>query len=313
MGFRDRIVYTFTMSKDYPRDMLGYGRLPPRVSWPGNARLALQIVLNYEEGGERNVLHGDDASEVFLSEIANAQPYSGVRHKSMESLYEYGSRVGVWRLLEIFRSRNIPITVFAVAMAIERNPEVAKAVLEAGHEVACHGLRWIDYQFVDEQTERAHMAEAVSSLTRLCGQAPLGWYTGRDSPQTRKLVVQHGGFLYDSDSYSDDLPYYEEVEGQSHLVIPYTLDCNDMRFASSQGFSHGQEFFEYLKNSFDTLYREGQSHPRMMSVGLHCRLAGKPGRSGAVEKFLDHVAEYDDVWICRRVDIARHWLTNHPP
>ena len=236
------------MSEHYPRDMAGYGIRPPQVNWPGDARLALQIVLNYEEGGEANVLHGDAASETFLSEISHAKAYAGARHKSMESLYEYGSRAGVWRLLDIFRERGISITVFAVAMALQRNPQVVNALQEASHEIACHGLRWIDYQLVDEETEQQHMAEAVSILTHLCGESPLGWYTGRDSPNTRKLLVRHGGFLYDSDSYADDLPYYETVEGKPHLVIPYTLDCNDMRFASPQGFSHGQEFYEYLRD-----------------------------------------------------------------
>lgn len=300
------------MTDGYPRDMVGYGVHPPKVEWPGKARIALQIVLNYEEGGERNILHGDDASETFLSEISNAQAYQNMRHKSMESMYEYGSRAGVWRLLNIFKTRQIPITVFGVAMALTRNLDVVAAIKEADHEIACHGLRWIDYQFVDDTTERAHMEEAISIIEHITGSTPLGWYTGRDSPNTRALVVQHGGFLYDSDSYADDLPYYEEVSGKQHLVIPYTLDCNDMRFASDTGFSHGDEFFQYLKNSFDTLYREGESHPKMMSVGLHCRLAGKPGRSGALERFLDHVAQHSDVWICRRIDIARHWLKNYP-
>ena len=302
-----------TIDDDYPRDLVGYANRPPDVRWPGDARLALQIVLNYEEGAESCVLHGDAGSETFLSEIANAESYFQMRHKSMESLYEYGSRAGVWRLLDIFRQRNLPITVFGVATALSRNPAVVDALIQQNHEVACHGLRWIDYQCVDEATEREHLKQAVALMTRLFGAAPLGWYTGRDSPNTRKLVVQQGGFLYDADSYADDLPYYETVEGRSHLIVPYSLDCNDMRFASPQGFSHGQEFFEYLRDSFDILYREGASQPRMMSVGLHCRLAGKPGRSGALERFFDHVAAHTGVWVCRRVDLARHWLSVCPP
>jgi putative urate catabolism protein len=297
---------------DYPRDLIGYGAQPPHPRWPGDARIALQIVLNYEEGAENNVLHGDAASETFLSEIIGAQAFEA-RHMSMESLYEYGSRAGVWRLLREFERRKIPITVFGVAMALERHPQLAQAMVAAGHEIACHGWRWISYQNVDEATERAHMKLAVETLTRLTGERPLGWYTGRDSPNTRRLVAEYGGFLYDADSYADDLPYWTTVGGKSQLVVPYTLDANDMRFATAQGFNSGDQFYCYLRDSFDTLYAEGAHAPKMMSVGLHCRIAGKPGRFSAVQKFLDHVMQHDGVWICRRVDIARHWHANHPP
>ncbi len=294
-----------------PRDMVGYGPKPPDPRWPGGARVALQLVLNYEEGAERCVLDGDPACETFLSEMASPAAFTA-RHMSMESLYEYGSRVGVWRLLRIFERRALPLTVFGVAVALDRNPEVTAAFVAAGHEIASHGWRWISYQEVDEQTERDHLARAVAAIERLAGSKPLGWYTGRDSPNTRRLLVEHGGFLYDSDSYADELPYWQVVNGKPHLVVPYTLDCNDMRFASSQGFAHGEDFFVYLRDTFDTLYREGEHAPRMMSVGLHCRLAGKPGRSGALERFLDHVQRHDRVWICRRVEIARHWIATHP-
>jgi putative urate catabolism protein len=298
---------------DYPRDMIGYGRNPPRVEWPGGARVALQLVLNYEEGAENSVLHGDAASETFLSDIIGAKPFRGERHMSMESLYEYGSRAGFWRLMRLFEERRLPITVFAVAMALERNPDAALAMAEGGHEVASHGWRWIDYQDVDEATEREHMRRAVASIERLTGTRPLGWYTGRTSPRTQRLVVEHGGFLYDADSYADDLPYWVKVEGTDHLVVPYTLEANDMRFASAQGFNSGDQFFAYLRDAFDVLYEEGERAPKMMSVGLHCRLVGRPGRFAALRRFLDHVQAHDRVWICRRIDIARHWRLNHPP
>ena len=301
------------MTPDYPRDLRGYGMNPPDPRWPGGARIALQFVLNYEEGAEQCVLHGDTASESFLSEIAAARPYPGVRHLSMESLYEYGSRAGVWRLLEIFARRRLPLTVFGVGMALERHPEAVAAMVSAGHEIAAHGWRWIDYQFEDEATEREHLALAVRAIEKLTGSRPLGWYTGRDSPNTRRLVVEHGGFLYDSDSYADDLPYWQRVGDRDHLVVPYTLDCNDMRFATPAGFATGEDFFAQLRDAFDTLYREGERRPKMMSVGLHCRLAGRPARSAALERFLDHVARHERVWICRRVDIARHWIAEHPP
>ena len=297
---------------DYPRDLIGYGANPPDPQWPNGARLALQIVLNYEEGAENSVLHGDAASETFLSEIIGAEAYAGVRHKSMESLYEYGSRAGLWRLLRIFRERDIKVTVFGVAMALQRNPEAVRAMLDDGHEIASHGWRWIDYQFVDEETERSHIKLAVDTITGLTGSPPLGWYTGRDSPNTRRLVVEHGGFLYDADSYADDLPYWEMVNGKPHLVVPYTLDANDMRFTTNQGFNTGEQFFTYLRDAFDLLYREGETAPKMMSVALHCRIAGKPGRAAALERFLDYVQQHDGVWICRRVEIARHWYDTHP-
>ncbi len=298
---------------DYPRDMIGYGPNPPQPNWPGNANIAVQFVLNYEEGGENSVLHGDPTSETFLSEIVGAQPFPN-RHLSMESLYEYGSRAGLWRVLRVFERRNLPLTIFAVALALARNPEAVAAFRERGDEIACHGLRWLSYQLVDPEVEREHMAEAVAMLTELTGAAPLGWYTGRDSPQTRRLVVEHGGFLYDSDSYADDLPYWTKVEGNNHLVVPYTLDTNDMKFVSTSGFPSGAEFFTYLRDAFDVLYAEGAAgSPKMLSVGLHCRLVGRPARTAALERFLDHVQSHDLVWITRRVDIARHWVEHFPP
>ncbi len=301
----------------YPRDMVGYGSTPPDPQWPGGARIALQFVLNYEEGSENNVLDGDTKSETFLSEMIGAQAFPN-RHMSMESLYEYGSRAGVWRVLRAFERRGLPLTVFAVARAMQRNPEAVAAFVEQGHEIACHGLRWLSYQLIDEHVEREHMAEAVDILTELTGNTPLGWYTGRDSPNTRSLVVEHGGFLYDSDSYADDLPYWDRVargsESVDHLVIPYTLDTNDMRFSSPGGFSTGEEFFAHLRDAFDVLYAEGEAGaPKMLSVGLHCRLVGRPARIAALERFLDHVQSHDKVWITRRVDIARHWIETHPP
>jgi allantoinase len=295
----------------YPRDLIGYGAKPPNAHWPGGARLALQLVLNYEEGGENNVLHGDRASETFLSEIIGAQAFE-MRHLSMESIYEYGSRAGFWRIMRELERRAMPVTIFGVAMALERNPDAVAAMIAGGHEIACHGLRWITYQQIDEATEREHMRRAVEIIRRMTGSSPLGWYTGRDSPNTRRLVVEHGGFLYDADSYADDLPYWVEVEGKPHLVVPYTLDANDMRFATAQGFNSGEQFYQYLKDTFDVLYAEGETSPKMMSVGLHCRLAGRPGRFAALRRFLDYVQTRDKVWICRRVDLARHWITQHP-
>ncbi|MGE2717105.1 allantoinase PuuE [Mycolicibacterium litorale] len=298
---------------DYPRDMVGYGACPPDPHWPGDARIAVQFVLNYEEGAENSVLHGDPASETFLSEIIGAQPFPN-RHMSMESLYEYGSRAGLWRVLRVFERRALPLTVFGVALALARNPEAVAAFTERGDEIACHGLRWISYQLVEPDVERAHMAEAVALLTELTGDAPVGWYTGRDSPQTRRLLVEHGGFLYDSDSYADDLPYWTAVDGHDHLVVPYTLDTNDMRFAVPGGFPSGTEFFTHLRDAFDVLYAEGVAgSPKMLSIGLHCRLAGRPARTAALERFLDHVQSHEKVWITRRVDIARHWVDRFPP
>jgi allantoinase len=307
----------------YPRDLVGYGRHPPHARWPGEAQLALQFVLNFEEGAENCVLDGDPASEVFLSEIIGAQAFP-MRHMSMESLYEYGARAGLWRVLRVFERHQLPLTIFAVAAAVRRHPDAVSAFKEFGHEIACHGLRWISYQQVDEATEREHMAQAIQILTQTFGASPLGWYTGRDSPQTRRLLVEHGGLLYDSDSYADDLPYWTQVTVGAgslarpvpHLVVPYALDSNDMRFATTQGFNSGTQFFEYLKAAFDTLYREGDPNglnaPKMLSVGLHCRLIGRPGRIAALERFIDYVLQHERVWICRRVDIARHWIQTHP-
>ena len=296
----------------YPRDLVGYGRNPPHAGWPGGARIALQFVLNYEEGAENCVLHGDPGSEAFLSEIVGATSFAGERHMNMESLYEYGSRAGLWRLLRLFRDRNLPLTVFAVAMALERNPEAAAAFVEDGHEVASHGWRWIDYRGMPEAEERSHIARAVETIRRLTGAPPPGWYTGRTSENTRRLVAEHGGFLYDADSYADDLPYWELVGGEPQLIVPYTLDTNDMRFATPQGFNSGEQFFSYLRDAFDVLYAEGEERPKMLSVGLHCRLAGRPGRLASLAYFLDHVQRHERVWICRRVEIARHWRERHP-
>ena len=300
----------------YPRDLKGYGRHPPHANWPGQARIAVQFVLNYEEGGENSVLHGDAGSEQFLSEMFNPPAFAD-RHLSMESIYEYGSRVGVWRLLREFEKRGLLLTVFGVAMALERNPEVTAAFQELGHEIACHGLRWISYQNIDEATEREHMARGMGIIQRITGERPLGWYTGRDSPRTRRLVADFGGFEYDSDYYGDDLPFWLRVEKTDgtlvpQLVVPYTLDTNDMRFALPQGFSQGDDFFTYLRDSFDVLYAEGDEQPSMLSIGLHCRILGRPGRMRALQRFLDHIGRHDRVWVCRRIDIARHWQQAHP-
>jgi putative urate catabolism protein len=305
---------------DYPRDLRGYGRNPPHPAWPQGARLALQFVLNHEEGGENCVLDGDAGSETFLSEIIGAASFP-MRHMSMESLFEYGSRAGLWRVLRLFESRRLPLTIFAVARALQRHPEALAAYREAGHEIACHGLRWISYQMMEEATEREHLREATEILTALTGTAPSGWYAGRDSPNTRRLLVEQGGYLYDADSYADDLPYWNLVQTRTgnarpHLVVPYTLDTNDMRFAVTQGFNSGTQFFDYLRDAFDQLYREGDpaglDRPKMLSIGLHARLCGRPGRIAALERFIDHVQRHEDVWICRRVDIARHWIATHP-
>ena len=307
----------------YPRDLRGHGRKPPHARWPGGARIALQFVLNHEEGGENCVLDGDAASETFLSEMIGATAFPA-RHLSMESLFEYGSRAGLWRVLRCFEKRRLPLTVFGVSRALQRLPEAVAAYRELGHEIVCHGLRWITYQSMDIATEPAHMAEAIDIIRSLTGAAPLGWYTGRDSPNTRRLVVEHGGFLYDSDSYADDLPYWTPVTVQRegamttvpNLVVPYTMDTNDMRFAAYQGFNSGTQFFDYLKDAFDTLYAEGDpaglDRPRMLSIGLHSRVIGRPGRIASLERFLDYVGKYEAVWICRRVDIARHWARVHP-
>ncbi len=300
----------------YPRDLAGYGRNPPQAQWPNRARVAVQFVLNYEEGSENSVLHGDAGSEQFLSEMFNP-PSFPARHMSMDGIYEYGSRVGVWRLLREFERRGLPLTVFGVSMALERCPEVTAAFVELGHEIACHGWRWIHYQGLDASVEREHMRIGMEIIQRMTGQTPLGWYTGRDSPNTRRLVADHGGFEYDSDYYGDDLPFWLQVKKTDgalapQLVVPYTLDCNDMRFALPQGYSHGDEFFQYLRDAFDVHYAEGAERPAMMSIGMHCRLLGRPGRMRALQRFLDHVQSHDRVWITRRIDIARHWKQVHP-
>jgi putative urate catabolism protein len=308
----------------YPRDLIGYGRNPPHAQWPNAARIAVQFVLNYEEGSENCVLHGDPASETFLSEIIGAQAFE-MRHMSMESIYEYGSRAGLWRLLRMFEDRKLPLTIFGVSMALKRNPDAVSAFRQLGHEIACHGLRWISYQHMDEATERAHIREAVEIIRELTGEPPRGWYTGRDSPNTRRLVAEHGGFAYDADYYGDDLPFWENVAitdaagkpaTTPQLIVPYTLDANDMRFAAMQGFNSGTQFFDYLKDAFDVLYSEGDpaglNRPKMMSVGLHCRLAGRPGRAAALARFLDYVQSHDKVWVTRRIDIANHWRATHP-
>jgi putative urate catabolism protein len=297
----------------YPRDMVGYANQPPKPTWPNGARLAVQFVVNYEEGGENSVLHGDEKSESYLTEVVGTQPLQNARSLTIESLYEYGSRVGFWRLLDLFNDRKLPFTTFAVSMALQRNPRVAQALAEGGHEIACHGWRWIDYHGVDEETEREHMARAIETIRSLTGERPVGWYTGRVSMNTRRLVVEDGGFLYDADSYADDVPYWEDVGGRQQLIVPYTLDVNDMKFGGAQGFNSGDQFFTYLKDSFDCLYEEGATKARMLSVGLHCRIAGKPGRVRALARFLDHIQGVSDVWVCRRADIARHWHAHHLP
>ena len=295
---------------DYPRDLHGYGANPPAADWPGGARIAVQFVINYEEGGANCLLHGDSASEAFLSEIVGALPLENQRHMNMESLYEYGSRAGFWRLHRLFTRGGTPVTVFGVAMALERNPEAVAAMQDAGWEIATHGYRWIDYQQVDEDTERAHLQKALDIHARVTGSRPTGWYLGRCSPNTHRLVAEAGGFLWNADSYADDLPYWDTRFNEPQLMIPYTLDANDMRFATPQGFNTGEQFSRYLRDTFDTLYAEGG---RMMSVGLHCRLAGRPGRTAAVAEFLDYVAAHDDVWVATRGDIAKHWRRKHPP
>jgi allantoinase len=298
------------MSKKILRNMIGYGAKGKSISWPNNARLALQIVLNYEEGGENCVLNGDKYSETFLSEIIGAKAIKG-RHISMESIYEYGSRAGFWRLHKLFKDKNIPVTIFGVGLALEQNPEVCEAIKNGNYEVAAHGYRWIDYQDVKKSIEKKHMQQAIKTIKKIFGSRPLGWYTGRCSPNTRDLVFDEGGFLYDSDSYSDDLPYWEKRGSKRQLIIPYTLDNNDMRFATNQGFNTGDHFYNYLKDSFDALYEEGKISPKMMSVGLHCRLIGRPGRIQSLKKFLDYVLKFNDIWICKRIDIAKHWIKNY--
>ncbi len=294
------------------RNFIGYGANPPDPKWPNQARIAVQFVINYEEGGENCILHGDSHSEAFLSEVIGAVPLRGMRNLNVESCYEYGSRAGFWRLHRLFSRYNLPVTVYGVAMALERNPDAVQAMIEAVWEIASHGYRWIDYQYFTEEAEREHLQRAIAIHTQVTGSRPLGWYTGRNSPHTRRLVVEEGGFLYDADSYGDDLPYWVVEGGKPHLVIPYTLDNNDMRFATAQGFNSGEQFFTYLRDAFDTLYLEGEVAPKMMSIGLHCRLVGRPGRIAALARFLDYIGQRDRVWICRRVDIARHWREKHP-
>ncbi|MCB9668409.1 MAG: allantoinase PuuE [Alphaproteobacteria bacterium] len=298
----------------YPRDLIGYGAVPPHAAWPGDAAIALQIVVNYEEGGESCILHGDEASERFLSEIIGAEAWKGRRHMSMESIYEYGSRAGFWRLHRELARRGLPVTVFGVAMALERNPEAVKAMQDAGWEIATHGWRWIDYGHMDPAEERAHLERAVAIHEAVTGEKPRGWYTGRDSTSTTELVVEHGGFTYVADSYADDLPYYKDVNGTPTLIVPYTLDTNDMRFCTPQGFHSGDQFYAYLRDAFDVLYQEGlEGSPKMLSIGLHCRIAGRPARIAGLRRFLDHVAAHERVWVARRIDIAEHWLARHPP
>jgi putative urate catabolism protein len=297
------------MSEYYPRDLIGYGANPPDPKWPNGARVAVQFVLNYEEGGENSVLHDDAGSEAFLSEMVGAQSHKGQRAMAMESLYEYGSRAGFWRLRRLFDERRLPLTVFGVATAMARNPAAVEAMLQSNWEIASHGLRWIDYQNVPEAVERRHIGEAITLHQRLTGSRPLGWYQGRTSPNTARLVAEEGGFVYDADSYADDLPYYDRQHGRAQLIVPYTLDANDMKMVALNGFTDGEQFFRYLRDAFDQLYREGG---RMMSVGLHCRIAGKPARALAVARFLDHLLAHPDVWVARRIDIARHWLESHP-
>ena len=298
------------MLKKSSRDLIGYGKKGKKISWPNNAKLALQIVLNYEEGGENSVLNGDQFSETFLSEIIGAKAIKG-RHISMESIYEYGSKVGFWRLDRLFKEKKIPVTIFGVGLALDQNPEVCEAIKKGDYEVAAHGYRWIDYQNIKKSVEKKHMHQAIKTIKNIFGSRPLGWYTGRCSPNTRDLVFDDGGFLYDSDSYSDDLPYWENRGKKRQLIIPYTLDNNDMRFATNQGFNTGDHFYNYLKDSFDALYEEGKTNPKMMSVGLHCRIIGRPGRIQSLRRFLDYVLKFDDIWICKRMDIAKHWIKNY--
>lgn len=299
---------------DYPRDMIGYGRNPPNPNWPGQANIAVQFVINYEEGGENNILHGDEGSEAFLSEIVGAQSWPGQRHMNMESIYEYGSRAGFWRLWRLFTARGMPVTVYGVAMALRHNTEAVAAMKEADWEIASHGLRWIEYRDFTRHEEREHMREAIRIHTDVTGERPLGWYTGRSSEHSVDLAIEEGGFLYSSDAYADDLPYWVDGPERPHLIIPYTLDANDMRFATPQGFNSGDQFYAYLKDSFDLLRDEGiDGAPKMMSVGLHCRLVGRPGRAAALARFLDYVASHDDAWVARRIDIARHWHEHHAP
>jgi OHCU decarboxylase len=301
------------MTDDYPRDMIGYGRNVPFADWPGGARVALQFVINYEEGGENNILHGDAASEAFLSEIVGAAPWPGQRHMNMESIYEYGSRAGFWRLYRMFVDRDLPVTVYAVATAMARNKPAVDAMNEAGWEIATHGYKWVDYRDTPKETERQHIAEAIRIHTEVAGTRPLGFYQGRSSINTIPLGCEEGGFLYCADTYADDLPYYIEGPKGPQLIVPYTLDSNDMRFATPQGFNSGEQFYAYLKDAFDLLYAEGETAPKMLSIGLHCRLIGRPGRAAALARFLDYACSHEKVWVATRLDIARHWIAKHAP
>jgi putative urate catabolism protein len=296
---------------EYPRDLAGYGRNPPHPHWPGNARVAVQFVINFEEGGENNILHGDAASEAFLVDVLGAKPWLGQRHMNVESMFEYGSRAGFWRLWRLFTARKIPVSVFGVAAALARNPQIVAAMREADWDIASHGLRWIEYKDFSRDEESAHMREAIRMHTEATGARPLGWYTGRTSEHSLGLVLDEGGFLYSSDSYADDLPYWVRGRRGPHVIIPYSLDANDMRFINPQGFPNGDAFFSYLRDTFDCLYEEGAAAPKMMSVGLHCRLAGRPGRAQALAGFLDHMGKFDRVWAATRLDIARHWHREH--
>jgi putative urate catabolism protein len=299
--------------EDYPRDLTGYGATPPDPQWPGGARIAVQIVINYEEGGENNILHGDAASEAFLSEIVGAEAWPGERHWNMESIYEYGARAGFWRLHRLFTDYEIPVTVYGVATALARSPEQVHGMRAAGWEIASHGLKWIEYRHFSEAEERAHIDEAKALHEEATGSAPRGWYTGRCSMNTVRLIAEDGSFDYVADSYADDLPYWLNIGGRDQLVVPYTLDANDMRFATPQGFNSGDQFETYLRDTFDELYHEGAAgQPKMMSIGLHCRLAGRPGRLAGLRRFLDHARSRPDVWFARRIDIAEHWARVHP-
>ena len=299
---------------NYPRDLIGYGGKPPNANWRGGAQIAVQCVINFEEGGERCLLHGDKESESFLSEIVGAQPFANRRHINMESIYDYGARAGFWRLHDMFCARDVPVTIFGVAMALARCPQAVAAMKAADWEIASHGWRWLDYAFMPEDEEREHLRLALKTHTEVVGEKPQGWYIGRCGEHTRRLLLQLGEWLYDADSYADDLPYWlRREDGKPHLVVPYTLDANDMRFATAQGFNSGEQFYQYLKDTFDVLYAEGKTAPKIMSIGLHCRLAGRPGRTAAVAKFLDYAKSKEKVWFCRRADIARHWHKYHKP
>ena len=292
------------------RNLVGYGQKDLKIEWPNKAKIAVQFVLNYEEGGENCVLNGDKYSETFLSEIIGAKPIEG-RHMNMESIYEYGSRRGFWRIYKNFNDRKIPLTIFGVGLALEKNKEICLAIKESNFEIVSHGYKWIDYQFINEDIEKEHIIKSYEIIKSIFGEYPLGWYTGRTSPNTRRLVLENTNVIYDSDSYSDDLPYWEKINDKQHLIIPYTLDNNDMRFATNQGFNSGEQFFQYLKDSFDCLYKEGETNPKMMSIGLHCRLIGRPGRIQSLLKFLDYIQQFKDVWICKRNEIAEHWYQNY--